>query len=68
MRESIRTAGQPSFMPDASMPGAYTMTGGYRALPAKAKGKLRIYGPLGQLVGIASSLDEAQRMVQRKLR
>jgi len=59
---------QPSFMPDASMPGAYTMTNGYRALPAKAKGKLRVYGPLGQLVGIASSLDEAQRMVQRKLR
>ena len=52
--------------PDSSMPGAYTFTGGYRALPGKAKGSLRIYGPAGSLIGIASSLDEAQRILRRK--
>jgi hypothetical protein len=58
----------PKFMPqpDSSMPGAYTFTGGYRALPGKAKGSLRIYGPAGSLLGIASSLDEAQRILRRK--
>jgi hypothetical protein len=56
------------FMPsaDSSMPGAYTFTGGYRALPGKAKGSLRLYGPAGSLIGIASSLDEAQRILRRK--
>ena len=52
--------------PDSSMPGAYTFTGGYRALPGKTKGSLRIYGPAGSLIGIASSLDEAQRILRRK--
>jgi hypothetical protein len=52
--------------PDAAMPGAYSFTGGYRALPGKAKGSLRLYGPAGSLVGIASSLDEAQRILRRK--
>ena len=58
----------PKFMPqpDSSMPGAYTFTGGYRALPGNAKGSLRIYGPAGSLLGIASSLDEAQRILRRK--
>ena len=63
--------GNPSkfaFMPqpDAAMPGAYSFPGGYRALPGKAKGSLRLYGPAGSLVGIASSLDEAQRILRRK--
>lgn len=53
-------------MPDSSMPGAYSFTGGFRAIPGKAKGSLRLYGPAGQLVGIASSIDEAQRMIRRK--
>ena len=52
--------------PDAAMPGAYSFSGGYRALPGKAKGSLRLYGPAGSLVGIASSLDEAQRILRRK--
>ena len=52
--------------PDSSMPGAYTFTGGYRALPGKTKGSLRLYGPAGSLLGIASSLDEAQRILRRK--
>ena len=52
--------------PDSSMPGAYTFTGGYRALPGKTKGSLRLYGPAGSLIGIASSLDEAQRILRRK--
>lgn len=52
--------------PDSSMPGAYTFTGGYRALPGKTKGSLRLYGPTGSLLGIASSLDEAQRILRRK--
>jgi len=52
--------------PDSAMPGAYTFTGGYRALPGKAKGSLRLYGPAGSLIGIASSLDEAQRILRRK--
>lgn len=51
---------------DSAMPGAYSFPGGYRALPGKAKGSLRIYGPAGSLIGIASSLDEAQRILRRK--
>jgi hypothetical protein len=63
--------GDPSqfaFMPspDSAMPGAYSFTGGYRALPGKSKGSLRIYSPAGSLIGIASSLDEAQRILRRK--
>jgi hypothetical protein len=63
--------GNPSkfaFMPspDSAMPGAYSFQGGYRALPGKAKGSFRIYGPAGSLLGIASSLDEAQRILRRK--
>ena len=60
--EDIRYMPQP----DSSMPGAYTFTGGYRALPGKTKGSLRLYGPAGSLLGIASSLDEAQRILRRK--
>ena len=58
----------PKFMPspDSAMPGAYSFQGGYRALPGKAKGSFRIYGPAGSLLGIASSLDEAQRILRRK--
>ena len=58
----------PKFMPqpDSSMPGAYTFTGGYRAIPGKTKGSLRLYGPAGSLIGIAASLDEAQRIIRRK--
>jgi len=58
----------PKFMPspDSAMPGAYSFPGGYRALPGKAKGSLRIYGPAGSLLGIASSLDEAQRIIRKK--
>ena len=52
--------------PDSAMPGAYSFQGGYRALPGKAKGSFRIYGPAGSLLGIASSLDEAQRILRRK--
>ena len=52
--------------PDSAMPGAYSFPGGYRALPGKAKGSLRIYGPAGSLIGIAASLDEAQRILRRK--
>jgi hypothetical protein len=63
--------GDPSqfaFMPspDSAMPGAYSFPGNYRALPGKAKGSLRIYGPAGSLIGIASSLDEAQRIIRKK--
>ena len=63
--------GNPSkfaFMPspDSAMPGAYSFSGGYRALPGKTKGSFRIYGPAGSLLGIASSLDEAQRILRRK--
>jgi len=52
--------------PDSAMPGAFSFPGGYRALPGKAKGSLRLYGPAGSLIGIASSLDEAQRILRRK--
>jgi hypothetical protein len=52
--------------PDSAMPGAYSFPGGYRAIPGKAKGSLRIYGPAGSLIGIASSLDEAQRIIRKK--
>ncbi|MBU6382578.1 MAG: hypothetical protein KGR21_09265 [Proteobacteria bacterium] len=52
--------------PDSSMPGAYSFPGGYRAIPGKTKGGLRLYGPAGSLIGIAASLDEAQRILRRK--
>lgn len=52
--------------PDSAMPGAYSFQGGYRAIPGKAKGSFRLYGPAGSLIGIASSLDEAQRIIRRK--
>ena len=52
--------------PDSAMPGAYSFPGGYRALPGKTKGSLRLYGPAGSLIGIASSLDEGQRILRRK--
>jgi hypothetical protein len=52
--------------PDSAMPGAYSFQGGYRAIPGKAKGSFRLYGPAGSLIGIASSLDEAQRILRRK--
>jgi len=60
----------PKFMPqpDSAMPGAYSFPGGYRALPGKAKGSLRLYGPAGSLIGIAASIDEAQRIIRRKTR
>ena len=48
------------------MPGAYSFQGGYRAIPGKTKGSLRLYGPAGSLIGIAASLDEAQRIIRRK--
>ena len=57
----------PSLTPDASMPGAYSMSG-YRVLPGREKSKLRVYEPSGSLLGIASSTDEAQRMILRKTR
>jgi hypothetical protein len=58
----------PKFMPstDSAMPGAYSFPGGYRAIPGKAKGSLRLYGPAGSLIGIAASLDEAQRIIRKK--
>lgn len=52
--------------PDSAMPGAYSFSGGYRAIPGKTKGSFRLYGPAGSLLGIASSLDEAQRILRRK--
>ena len=55
-------------VPDSSMPGAYSFTGGYRALPGKSKGSLRLYSPAGNLIGIAASLDEAQRIIRKKAR
>jgi hypothetical protein len=58
----------PKFMPspDSAMPGAYSFPGGYRAIPGKAKGSIRLYGPAGSLIGIAASLDEAQRIIRKK--
>ena len=66
--QATEAAGQLRFspVPDSSMPGAYSFTGGYRALPGKSKGSLRIYSPVGSLIGIAASLDEAQRIIRRK--
>ena len=52
--------------PDSAMPGAYSFQGGFRAIPGKTKGSFRLYGPAGSLIGIASSLDEAKRILRRK--
>jgi len=56
----------PRLQPDPSIPGAYSMSG-YRILPGKTKGKLRVYSPSGALVGVVGSVDDAQRMIQKKL-
>jgi hypothetical protein len=56
----------PALVPDPSIPGAYSMNG-YRILPGKTKGKLRVYSPSGALVGVVGSVDDAQRMIQKKL-
>jgi hypothetical protein len=57
----------PAPVPDPSIPGAYSMSG-YRILPGKTKGKLRVYSPSGSLVGVVGSVDDAQRMIQKKLK
>jgi hypothetical protein len=62
-----RTSADIRLMPDPSIPGAYSMSG-FRVLPGKTKGRVRVYSPTGGLLGIVSSNDEAQRMIQRKLR
>jgi hypothetical protein len=56
----------PAPIPDPSIPGAYSMSG-YRILPGKTKDKLRVYSPSGSLVGVVGSVDDAQRMIQKKL-
>ena len=56
-----------ALVPDATIPGAYSMSG-YRVLPGKTKSRMRVYSPTGSLIGIAASTDEAQRIIQRKLR
>jgi len=56
----------PAPVPDPSIPGAYSMSG-YRILPGKTKGKLRVYSPSGSLVGVVGSVDDAQRMIRKKL-
>jgi len=56
----------PALVPDPSIPGAYSMSG-YRILPGKTKGKLRVYSPSGALAGVVGSVDDAQRMIQKKL-
>ena len=57
----------PAPVPDPSIPGAYSMSG-YRILPGKTKGKLRVYSPDGSLAGVVGSVDDAQRMIQKKLK
>lgn len=66
--EYFKLTGEQRFMPspDSAMPGAYSFQGGFRAIPGKTKGSFRLYGPAGSLIGIASSLDEAQRILRRK--
>jgi len=32
----------------------------------KTGGKFRVYSPVGVLLGVANSLEEAQRMIKRK--
>lgn len=69
-KAKVASSDQPRYMPqpDPSIPGAYSVTGGFRILPGKTGGRLRVYGPSGALVGIAGSMDEAQRMIRRKNR
>jgi hypothetical protein len=57
----------PAPVPDPSIPGAYSMSG-YRILPGKTKSKFRVYSPDGSLAGVVGSVDDAQRMIQKKLK
>jgi hypothetical protein len=66
LSQRIQQSSSIKLMPDPSIPGAYSMSG-YRILPGKTKGKLRVYSPSGALVGVVGSVDDAQRMIQKKL-
>ena len=67
INSAVRQAGDVNFQPDPSVLGALISSTGFKALPGKAKGSLRIYAPTGGLVGIVNSIEEAQRLVRRKL-
>ncbi|MEY4403291.1 MAG: hypothetical protein RIR91_1326, partial [Verrucomicrobiota bacterium] len=71
--------GQAQFMPDLSgrlvslqpeaMPNGtvYRSNVGFNVVN-KAGGKYRVYSPVGILVGVANSLEESQRMIERKVK
>jgi hypothetical protein len=65
-KAKVAESRQLRLMPDASVPGAFSASGGFRILPGKTGGRLRVYGPSGALVGIVGSQDEAQRLIRRK--
>lgn len=53
-------------MPEAMPAGTvYRSNVGYSVVN-KTGGKFRVYSPVGILVAVANSLDEAQRMIERK--
>jgi hypothetical protein len=73
------SVGQAQFMPDLSgrlvslqpeaMPNGtvYRSNVGFNVVN-KAGGKYRVYSPVGILVGVANSLEESQRMIERKVK
>lgn len=57
---------QVNFMPEAMPNGTvYRSSVGYNVVN-KNGGKFRVYSPAGILVAVANSLEEAQRMIERK--
>jgi hypothetical protein len=67
-RETARGRNVPArlmFMPDGMIPGA-SSAGGYRILPSGRN--FRVYGPGKNLIGVSGSQEEAERLVQRRIR
>lgn len=57
---------QVNFMPEAMPNGTvYRSSVGYNVVN-KNGGKFRVYSPVGTLIAVANSLEEAQRMIERK--
>jgi len=55
---------QPEAMPNGTV---YRSNVGFNVVN-KAGGKYRVYSPVGILVGVANSLEESQRMIERKVK
>lgn len=57
---------QVNFMPEAMPNGTVYRSNVGFSVVNKTGGKFRVYSPVGTLIAVANSLEEAQRMIERK--